>query len=89
MGNQVTISVRQKTFEQLKKLKPEDITWDEFLLKHIQEESEIIVFPDTIKPEDVLTAIDKVKPPSKWSDMLKYFIIFTLAGTGLGLILPW
>ncbi|MEM4619435.1 MAG: hypothetical protein QW607_04405 [Desulfurococcaceae archaeon] len=84
-----TIAVPEEVFKELDKLRGKK-TWADFLLEAVKgQKGEIVFFPDNINLEDVLTAIEKVKPPSKWSDMFKYFIVFFLAGTGLGLFLPW
>lgn len=37
--------------------------------------------------EDVLIAIEEVKSPTKWRDIVRYFILSVFGGIGLGLFL--
>lgn len=87
----VTIPVRSNTKQLLEKMKG-DKDWDtllkELVNKKQREEEEIIIIPDSIRHEDILLAIEQVKPPSKYREMIFFFMIATLGGIGLGVVIP-
>ncbi|MEM4958831.1 MAG: hypothetical protein QXX12_03035 [Nanopusillaceae archaeon] len=86
-----TIPLKPSTYELLDKLRGNK-EWDTFIREIVnkkqQEEDEIIIIPDTLNLEDVLTALEEVKPPSKYREMIFFFMIATLGGIGLGVVIP-
>ncbi|MEM4557874.1 MAG: hypothetical protein QW251_03680 [Desulfurococcaceae archaeon] len=88
-SNFTTIPVRLNTKETLEKMK-QDKDWDTFLreLVNTQGNDEVVVIPDSVHLEDVLTSIEEVKPPSKYREMLFFFMVSIAGGVGLGLVIP-
>lgn len=84
-----SISVKPSTREMLDKMRGGK-DWDEFLreLVNTQGNDEVVVIPDSVHLEDVLTAIEEVKPPSKYREMLFFFMVSIAGGVGLGLVIP-
>ncbi|MEM4620864.1 MAG: hypothetical protein QW607_11710 [Desulfurococcaceae archaeon] len=94
MSRTTPLHVKRELKEEMEKYRG-NLTWSDFveeLFKTYVRRSnpeEIVEFSEKVQLEDVLQAIESVKPPTKWRDMILYFIIAVFGGTGLGIILPW
>lgn len=90
------IRVRTRTRDKLKELSEKDESLDSTINRLIEfyennktgsrDDKWIVKIPQE-RFEDVLIAIEETRTPTKWRETIKYFILFTLAGMGLGTFL--
>lgn len=89
-----TITIPKELKEELERYKREKESWEDLLRRLAKGEHrrDIVVLPENIDIDIdsmIIEAIKEVKPPSKWSDLVKYIIVGVLGGLGLGVVLPW
>jgi len=89
------VRVRVGTRDKLKELSEKGESLDTTINRLIEfyennrsrgDESKIVRIPPE-RYEDILIAIEETRTPTKWRETIKYFIVFTLAGMGLGIFL--
>lgn len=57
--------------------------------KEEREETIVYIPEDQQLDNTMVEAIEEVKPPSKWMDLVKFTALGIMAGTGLGVVIPW